>query len=78
MSLDDVLFAVIVGGVGLCAAHFRDEYIGWRKHRAAELRRESNIRALHVDSYRHRADADSNRSMVNLKKDTDAKSGDMS
>jgi hypothetical protein len=49
MSLDDVLFAVIVGGVGLCAAYFRGEYIGWQEHRAAEKRREASMRALHIE-----------------------------
>jgi hypothetical protein len=51
MSLDDVLFVVIVGGVGLCAAYFRGEYLGWREHRAAEMRREANMRALHIESF---------------------------
>jgi hypothetical protein len=65
MSLDDVLFVVIVSGVGLCAAYFRDEYIGWRKHRAAEMRRVASMRALHTDSHRPREDADSIRSVNN-------------
>jgi hypothetical protein len=58
MSLDDVLFVVIVGGMGLCAAYFRGEYIGWREHRAAEMRREASMRALHIDRYRNGEDAD--------------------
>lgn len=58
MSLDDVLFGMIVGGVGLCAAYFRDEYIGWREHRAAELRKETNMRELHIDRFSHREDAE--------------------
>jgi hypothetical protein len=49
-SLDDVLFGVIVGGVGLCAAYFREEYIGWREHKAAEVRKQTSMRALHIDS----------------------------
>jgi hypothetical protein len=67
MSLDDVLFVVIVGGVGLCAAYFRGEYIGWREHRAAEMRREASMRALHIDRYRNAEDAES--------KSADAESG---
>jgi hypothetical protein len=59
MSLDDVLFGLIVGGVGLCAAYFRDEYIGWREHRTAEMRRETSQRELHMDGVSHREDADS-------------------
>ena len=59
MGLDDVLFGVIVGGVGLCAAYFRDEYIGWREHRTAEMRRETSPRELHIDGVSHREHADS-------------------
>ena len=39
MSLDNILFVVIAGGVGLCVLNFRDEYIAWRDHRAAEMRK---------------------------------------
>ena len=70
MSLDDVLFVVIVGGVGLCAAYFRGEYIGWREYRAAEMRREASMRALHLARYRLREDADSIQAGVDL--DVDA------
>jgi hypothetical protein len=47
MSLDDVLIAVIVGGIGLSGAYFRGEYILWRKDRAAELRKSRNTLAIH-------------------------------
>ena len=49
MSLDDALFVVIVSGLGLCAAYFREEYIGWREHRAIEMRRETSMRKLHIN-----------------------------
>jgi hypothetical protein len=65
MSLDDVLFGVIVGGIGLCAAHFRDEYIRWRKHRTAERRKETSMRELHINRLSPREDADSIRTVVN-------------
>jgi hypothetical protein len=48
-SLDNVMFAMIVIGVGLCVAYFRDEYIAWRKLRAAELHNETMMRKLHLD-----------------------------
>ena len=48
-SLDYLMFAVIVGGIGLCVAYFRDGYIAWRKHRAAEQRNEMRMRKLHAD-----------------------------
>jgi hypothetical protein len=75
MSLDDVLFGVIVGGVGLCAAYFRDEYIGWREHRAAEMRKQTSMRELYIDRFSHREAADSIRSVVKLDKIADTESG---
>jgi hypothetical protein len=59
MVLDDVLFGVIIGGVGLCAAHFRGEYLRWREHRAAERRKETRMRKPHIDRLSLRGDADS-------------------
>jgi hypothetical protein len=49
MSLDYLMFAVIVGGIGLCVAYFRDGYVAWRKHRAAVSREEARMRKLHSD-----------------------------
>jgi hypothetical protein len=48
-SLDYLMFAVIVGGIGLCVAYVRDGYIAWRKHRAAAQRDEMRMRKLHAD-----------------------------
>lgn len=48
-SLDGLMFAVIVGGVGLCILYFRDAYRAWRKHRATALRNEMRMRKLHTD-----------------------------
>jgi hypothetical protein len=48
-SLDYLMFAVIVGGIGLCVAYVRDGYIAWRKHRAAVQRDEMRMRKLHAD-----------------------------
>jgi hypothetical protein len=59
MTLDDVLFAVIVAGIGLCAAHFRGEYIRWREHRVAEGRMETSMRQLQIHGMSLQEDADS-------------------
>jgi hypothetical protein len=48
-SLDYLMFAVIVGGIGLCVAYVRDGYVAWRKHRAAALRIEMRMQELHAD-----------------------------
>jgi hypothetical protein len=74
MNLDDALFVVIVSGVALCAAYFRDEYIGWREHRAADMRRETSMRELHIDRFSHQEDSDSVRCVVNLAENADAES----
>jgi hypothetical protein len=74
MSLDDALFVVIVSGLGLCAAYFREEYIGWREQRATEMRRETSMRELHIDRLLHREDSDSIRFVVNLEEIADAES----
>ncbi len=75
MTLDDLLFGMIGGGVGLCAAYFKDEYTGWREHRAAELRKQKSMRELHIDRFSHREDADSIRIVVNLDEIADTESG---
>jgi hypothetical protein len=59
MRLDDVLFAVIIAGIGLCAAHFRSEYIRWREHRVAERRIETSMRQLQIHRLSLRAGAES-------------------
>jgi hypothetical protein len=59
-SLDNVMFAMIVVGVGVCVAYFRDEFIAWRKLRAAEIHNETMMRKLHFDRLL-RQEADPNR-----------------
>ena len=75
MTLDDVLFGMILGGVVLCAAYFRDEYAGWREHRAAEMRKQKSMPELHIDRFSHREDAHSIPIVVNLEEIADTGSG---
>jgi hypothetical protein len=49
MNFDDVLFGLIVCGIGLAAACFRSEYVLLRELRAAERRREGLMRELHLE-----------------------------
>ena len=49
MNIDDVLFGVIVCGIGLAGAWFRSEYVHLRELRATERRRERLMRELHLD-----------------------------
>jgi len=49
MNFDDVLFGLILIGIGLAAACFRSEYVLLRELRAAERRREGLMRELHSE-----------------------------
>jgi hypothetical protein len=49
MSFDDVLFGLILCGIGLAAACFRSEYVLLRELKAIERRRERLMRELHVE-----------------------------
>jgi hypothetical protein len=48
MNIDDVLFGIIVCGIGLAGACFRSEYVLLRELRATERRRQRLMRELHV------------------------------
>jgi hypothetical protein len=49
MSFDDVLFGLILCGIGLAAACFRSEYVLLRELKATERRRERLMRELHME-----------------------------
>jgi hypothetical protein len=49
MNFDDVLFGLILCGIGLVVACFRSEYVMLRKLRAAARRREGVTRELHLE-----------------------------
>ena len=42
MNFDDLLIAVILGGIGLTVAYFRAEYRLWRRYKAAERQKKAN------------------------------------
>ena len=42
MNFDDLLIAIIIGGIGLTGAHFRAEYLLWRRDKAAERQKKAN------------------------------------
>ena len=49
MNFDDVLFGLIVCGIGLAAACFRSEYVLLRELRATQRRHEGTMRKLHLE-----------------------------
>jgi hypothetical protein len=56
MNFDDVLFGLILCGIGLAGACFRSEYVLLRELRAAERRREGLLRDLHLKRSSSQAD----------------------
>jgi len=57
MSFDIVLLLIVVGGIGLSAAYVRAEYVRWRRHGAAQRRRETALRELHAARLSDQQDA---------------------
>jgi hypothetical protein len=57
MAFDVVLIGIIVGGIALSGAYVRAEYLGWRKHGAAQRRREAAQGQLHAESLSDQRDA---------------------
>jgi hypothetical protein len=49
MNFDDILFALIVCGIGLAGACFRSEYLLLRDLRATERRRQRAMRKLQLE-----------------------------
>jgi hypothetical protein len=45
MSIDDLMIAIIIGGIGLTAAYLRAEFMSWRSGNAAERRKKAGLRA---------------------------------
>jgi len=58
MNLDDVLFGLIICGIGLAGACFRSEYLLLRQLRLTERRYQRAIRELHVQRVSSQADDD--------------------
>jgi hypothetical protein len=56
MNFDDVLFGLILCGIGLAVACFRSEYLMLRKLRAAARRKEGVTRELHMERLAPQAD----------------------
>jgi hypothetical protein len=49
MNFDDLLFGLIVCGIGLAVACFRSEYVLLRELRATQRKAEGMMRKLHTD-----------------------------
>jgi hypothetical protein len=47
MSIDDLLMAIIIAGIGLSGAYLRAEHISWRRENDAERKRLAGLRERH-------------------------------
>jgi hypothetical protein len=56
MNTDDVLFGLIVCGIGLAGACFRSEYVLLRELRATQRRKEEIMHELHLKRLSSQAD----------------------
>ena len=45
MSIDDLMIAIIIGGIGLTGAYLRAEFMSWRRGNAAERGKKAGRRA---------------------------------
>jgi hypothetical protein len=43
VSADDLMFTIIIGGIGLTGAYLRAEFISWRSLNAAERRKKGGL-----------------------------------
>jgi hypothetical protein len=56
MNIDDVLFGLIVCGIGLAVACFRSEYVLLRELRETQRRTEGMMRKLHSERLTSQSD----------------------
>jgi hypothetical protein len=56
MTFDDILFGLILCGIGLAGACFRSEYLLLRQLRARERRYQRAMRELHLNRVSSQAD----------------------
>jgi hypothetical protein len=48
MSIDDLMIATIIGGIGLTGAYLRAEFMSWRSSNAADRRKSAGLRAVRI------------------------------
>jgi hypothetical protein len=52
MSVDDLLIAIIIAGLGLSGAYLKAEYLSWRRYNAAQRKQQASLRAWHINRLR--------------------------
>jgi hypothetical protein len=49
MDVDDLMMVMILGGIALCGAYFRAQYMDWRNQQTAEVQKTIRLRLLYPD-----------------------------
>lgn len=49
MNADNLMMVMILGGITLCGAYFRAQYLDWRNRQTAEAERKNRVRLLYRD-----------------------------
>jgi hypothetical protein len=49
MNVDNFMMVMILGGIALCGAYFRSQYMDWRNQQTAEAEKEIQLRLLYQD-----------------------------
>jgi hypothetical protein len=47
MNTDNLMMVMILGGITLCGAHFRAQYMDWRNQQIAEVEKKIRVRLLY-------------------------------
>ena len=47
MDVDDLMMVMISGGIALCGAYIRAQYMDWRNQQSAEVEKTSRVRPLY-------------------------------
>jgi hypothetical protein len=48
MIVDNLMMLMILGGIALCGAYFRGQYMDWRNQQTAEFERKIRVRLLNA------------------------------
>lgn len=53
INADNLLMVMILGGIALCGAYFRGQYMDWRSQQTAEAEKKIRVRLLYRDELSH-------------------------
>ena len=51
MNAGDLIMVMILGGIALCGAYFRGQFMDWRNQQTAEVEKKMRVRLLYRDEF---------------------------